>query len=221
MALQPQQPTWRNWQGWSTISADSSSAFTLWCTGLSGSGKTTVAQLVQKALQIRGYKVEIIDNYTLGHWLQNELHLGEQVSNDDSDKPGYDAFITYICSLLARNGIVTITTSVSPYTSARAFAREHLHPFIEIYLHCLTSQRQRRIRQREQIAPHIAEDFYEVPVTPEISLDTAKELPERSALRILHYLEEQGYIAPRWEINDINAGAELIKARLHTLEHLQ
>jgi len=57
--------TWDFWSGWSTISANNDTSFTIWFTGLPGTGKTTLAYLVRKTLLTRGYKVEIIDSQAL------------------------------------------------------------------------------------------------------------------------------------------------------------
>src|SRR2546430_16310261 len=86
MAQRPQQ-TWRQWPGWSIISANDSLGFTLWFTGLHGTGKTTLAALVKDALSLQGYKVEIIDSSTLSYWLQRELHIDETIRGDRSHIP--------------------------------------------------------------------------------------------------------------------------------------
>ncbi len=122
-----------DWQGWSTITAGQTACFTLWFTGLHGTGKTTLARLVQKALVARGHKVEIIDTESLSRWLKQELHIEENMCEDRNTigpARSYDAFVTYICTLLAHNGIITIASSVSPYREARVHAREHIPHFL-------------------------------------------------------------------------------------------
>jgi adenylylsulfate kinase len=109
------------------ISANDGLGFTLWLTGLHGTGKSTLAALMKDTLTLRGYKIEIIDSSTLSYWLQRELHIDESIKGDRSHIPGYDAFVTYLCAILARNGVITITTSVSPYRVARDHAREHIN----------------------------------------------------------------------------------------------
>ena len=220
MVQQPHNPAYQNWQGWSTISANGNTAFTIWLTGLPGVGKTTQAQLVKKALTARGYKVETIDSYVLSAWLQQELHIEEYPRDDYSHTVGYDAFITYICSILAHNGIITITTSVSPYQEARGFAREQLSSFVEVYLHCDTRERQRRVCQQEHV-PMMQDQLYQSPTTPELRLDTSTEAAEHTALRIVEYLEQHGYIAPLWEEHEDEEEIGLIKARLKALGYLE
>lgn len=216
----PQHDIWSLGSGWSTITADNHSSFTLWFTGLPGTGKTTLALLVKKALVARGYKVEIIDTQKLSHWLSAELQIHEDIREDASHTLGYDAFITYICSLLTHNGIISITTSVSPYQEARLYAREQLGQFIEVYLHCSSEYQKRRIEQQEHTST-MPENVYQPPERAELSIDTSSELPERSALRTISYLEQHGYIAPLWEAEPIEEEVTLIKARLQALGYLE
>jgi adenylylsulfate kinase-like enzyme len=219
MAQRPQQ-TWHKWPGWSMISASDSLGFTLWFTGLHGTGKSTLAALIKDALAFQGYKVEIIDSNTLSYWLQRELHIDETIKGDRSHIPGYDAFVTYLCAILARNGVITITTSVSPYLIARSHAREHIPHFVEVHLHCSLPQRRRRLHQSESEI-FVKDSLYQEPENVELSINTEKELAEQSALHILLYLEKQGYIAPLWEDFPTTEEVEVIKARLHPLGYLE
>jgi adenylylsulfate kinase len=223
MSQRPLRPTW---PGWSVITASHPSAFTLWCTGLAGTGKTTLATLVQQALVTRGYKVAIIDRHSLTSWLQQEMQVEEQIPSDQSHTLGFDAFITHICGLLTRNGVVTITTSVSPYQAARRHAREQLPKFIEIYLTCNAAQRYERLRRLEHV-PSMNEEYYQPPQQAELHITTDSEPPEHSALRVIEYLEEHGYIAPLWQekkddpLDPDNEETERIKARLRALGYLE
>lgn len=218
-----QHPPPSAWLGWSVISTDHAPNFTLWYTGLPGTGKTTLASLVRQALLARGYRAEIIDRHALTHWLQQEMHLHEDIPDDQSHTLGYDAFISYLCTLLTRNGIISITTSVSPYREARKYAREHLKAFIEIYLFCTPDVRQDRLLRLEHI-PHIGEQLYQPPLSAELSINTELEPPERSALRIIDYLEQHGYITPLWEEpykQEDEKEIDTIKARLRALGYLE
>src|SRR5216684_7902193 len=109
---------------------------------------------------------------------KHELHIEDDGREDLTHAPGYDAFITYICTLLARNGIITISVSVSPNQEARTHAREQIHHFIEVYLHCTPAQRLVRLGQHGLI-PAMPAQLYQVPAKAELSIDTSLELPER------------------------------------------
>lgn len=220
MSQHSKHHSWNMGSGWSTISAHRDLSFTLWFTGLPATGKSTLALLVKKALLARGYKVEIIDAQVLTHWLNLKLQIYEDIRQDNSHSPGYDAFITYICTILARNGIISITTSVSPYMQARLYAREQIHGFNEVYLHCPMALRRKRMAQTKSTFPIVAEAFYEPPRIPELTLNTGEELAERSALRIIAYLEQHGYIAPLWEEVVTDEEIEGIKSRLQALGYL-
>ncbi len=219
MAQRPQQ-TWRRWPGWSIISASDKPGFTLWLTGLHGTGKSTLATLMKDALTLRGHKVEIIDSSTLSYWLQRELHIDEVIKGDRSHIPGYDAFVTYLCAILARNGVITITTSVSPYRIARNHAREHIEHFIEVYLNCSQERRLRRLHQQESEI-FVKDNLYQEPERAELSINTEKELAEQSALHILLYLEEHGYVVPLWEDLPSIEDTEMVKACLHPSGYLE
>lgn len=212
--------SWQPWHGWSTISAGNDFSFTLWLTGLHGTGKTTLAQMVQKVLMARGYKAEIIDAHTLSHWLKHELHIDDVFLEESNQASRYDAFVTYICSLLARNGIITITTAVSPLQETRLHARQHIKNFIEAYLHCPTELRQQRLQQLGRVVD-VQESIYQPPTAAELNLNTGLATPEQSTLHILSYLEYTGHIAPLWEeMEQEDEQSATIKARLQALGYL-
>ena len=208
------------WTGWSTISANNSSSFTIWLTGLPGTGKTTLALLLKKALITRGYNVEIIDVKTLSHWINLELQMKEELRVDNSYALGSDAFVTYVCTFLTRNGIICITSSVSPFSAARKFAREQLPKFVEVYLFCSSEQNEKRLEKLGN-AHAITPGLYQPPTMPEMSIDTSDDFPERSTMRIISYLEQHSYLAPLWEdVDPEDEEIAIIKTRLQAMGYL-
>lgn len=230
MANHSQHMTWDAWPGWSTISASNQRGFTLWFTGLSASGKTTLAHLVKKVLLARGFKVEIIDPQAVSFWLKHAFPLDEARQAPPGNAPDLGAILTYICTLLARNEIITITTTVCPYRATRDRARSQIGHFLEIYLHCPEAQRARRLKQPGR-ATDALEHSYEPPLAPELNIDSGLEPPEICALRIISYLEQHGFVPPLWEetyaahsgeeLLLLDEEANLIKARLQSLGYLE
>ena len=87
--------------------------FTLWFTGLSGSGKSTIAEELERHLRDRGVKVEILD----GDEVRTNLSKGLGFSKEDRDTN--IRRIGYVCNLLSRNGVVAISAAISPYREIR------------------------------------------------------------------------------------------------------
>src|SRR5680860_753049 len=103
--------------------------FTLWFTGLSGSGKTTISRLLEGHLRERGSKLEILD----GDVVRENLSKGLGFSKEDRDTN--IRRIAFVADLLSRNGVPVITAAISPYAAIRAEAREKAQaPFIEVYV---------------------------------------------------------------------------------------
>src|SRR5512136_754739 len=99
--------------------------FTLWFTGLSGSGKSTVARLVEKELRRRGMKVEVLD----GDVVRTNLSKGLGFSKEDRDIN--IRRIGFVCNLLTRNEVVAIAAAISPYKAIRNENRALIGRFVE------------------------------------------------------------------------------------------
>ncbi len=220
MVQYPQNTSQHTWNGWSTISAQTSSSFTLWFTGLPGTGKTTLAEMIKQTLVRRGYKVEIIDHQSLSNWLRKELRIEEEFLEDDYQTLSYDMFVTYLCKHFARDGIISIATSVSPFADTRAYARDQIKRFFEVHARCESQIRYRRLAQLEKTY-HPVDRFYQPPKKAELTINTTRELPEQCTWRIISKLEQSGYIAPLWEQPPISDEFEVIKTRLQALGYLE
>src|ERR1043166_4667410 len=99
--------------------------FTLWFTGLSGAGKTTLARIVETELRNGGHKVEVLD----GDVVRTNLSKGMGFSKEDRDTN--IRRIGFVCNLLTRNEVVTIAAAISPYREGRDELRRAIGSFVE------------------------------------------------------------------------------------------
>jgi adenylylsulfate kinase len=173
--------------------------FCLWFTGLSGAGKSTIAEIVISQLRERGRRVELLD----GDEVRENLSKGLGFSKEDRDTN--IRRIGYVAGLLARNGVVAITAAISPYRAVRDEIREMIgEGFIEVYVDTPLSVCEERDVQglykkaRSGEIPQFTgvSDPYEPPVNPEVDLVTHDRDPEKSAAELMNYLEERGLVRP-------------------------
>lgn len=171
--------------------------FTLWFTGLSGAGKTTISEIVARELTARGSRLEILD----GDVVRENLSKGLGFSKEDRDTN--IRRIAFVADLLSRNGTPVITAAISPYRAIRREARELMGDrFIEVYIEAsvdVCAERDVKGLYAKAFAGEIKEftgvsDPYEEPENPEVVLKTAEEEPEESAGRLIAYLEERELI---------------------------
>jgi adenylylsulfate kinase len=171
---------------------------TLWFTGLSGAGKSTIAEVVERELRERGMRVEVLD----GDVVRTNLSKGLGFSKEDRDTN--IRRIAFVADLLSRNGVVAITAAISPYREIRDEAREtHGDRFVEIYVKASVDECARRDVKglyEKAFKGEIKEftgvsDPYEPPDNPEITVDTENETVEESAGKVLAYVESRAGVA--------------------------
>ena len=172
--------------------------FCLWFTGLSGAGKSTIANLVVEDLRARGHRVELLD----GDEVREHLSKGLGFSKEDRDTN--IRRIGFVASLLARNGVVAVTAAISPYRDVREEIRGWIERFVEI--HVATSLEECEARDVKGLyakarAGDIPEftgvsDPYEPPLNPEVRVETSGRTPEESAAEVVAWLEGQGLSPP-------------------------
>ena len=171
--------------------------FTVWFTGLSGAGKSTIAELLYHEFQARGLKTEILD----GDIVRQNLSKGLGFSKEDRDTNILR--IGFVAELLTRNGVATICCPISPYKETRDQVRAKIGDFVEVYVHAtieeLAEHRDPKGLYKKALAGEITgftgvDDPYEPPENPELVLDTMVESPEESLRRTLRRLKELGYL---------------------------
>ncbi|MEM4400224.1 MAG: adenylyl-sulfate kinase [Candidatus Nitrosocaldus sp.] len=170
--------------------------FTIWLTGLSGSGKTTIARELQKRLLTMNYKAELLDGDEVRRNLSPDLGFSKQ------DREMHAKRVVYISKLLTRNGIISIVSLISPYRAFRAYAREELKDFVEVYVKCSIDtciKRDPKGLYRKALNGEIQDmtgiqDPYEEPLNPEVAVDTDRQSIDECVDTILARLHQLGYI---------------------------
>ena len=171
--------------------------FTLWFTGLSGAGKTTISDYLTQEFKKRGYKFEVLD----GDVVRTHLSKGFGFSKEDRDEN--IRRIGFVANLLERNGVIAITAAISPYRAIRDEVRATHENFVEVFACCpLEALVERDVKglYKKALAGEIknftgVSDPYEEPLNPEITVYTDRETVEESAKKILAYLEQRGLIS--------------------------
>jgi adenylylsulfate kinase len=171
--------------------------FTVWFTGLSGAGKSTIAEMLYHEFQDRGMKTEILD----GDEVRKNLSKGLGFSKEDRDTNILR--IGFVANLLTRNGVATICCPISPYKETRDACRALIGEFVEVYVYAtveeIASHRDPKGLYKKALAGEITgftgvDDPYEAPEHPELVVDTESQTPEESLQAVLDRLTELGYI---------------------------
>jgi adenylylsulfate kinase len=170
--------------------------FTIWLTGLSGAGKSTVSQLLETRLLEQGMPVEVLD----GDVVRTHLSKGLGFSKEDRDTNVLR--IGFVAELLSRHGVAVIVAAISPYRDARQLVRARIGRFIEVHVDCpLETLVERDVKGLYKRAlageiPHFTgvNDPYEPPIDPEATIFTASETAEQSTEKIWRALEERDLV---------------------------
>ncbi|QBY03155.1 adenylyl-sulfate kinase [Thalassotalea sp. HSM 43] len=170
----------------------------LWYTGLSGSGKSTVANAVDAMLYARGCHSYLLDGDNVRHGLNGDLGFS------DEDRVENIRRISQVAKLFVDSGLIVTTAFISPFQSDRDMARALLEggEFLEVFIDTpieICEQRDPKGLYKKARAGEI-KDFtgidsgYDIPQTPEIHVETANKSIEQCALQIVNHLEQKGYI---------------------------
>jgi adenylyl-sulfate kinase len=170
--------------------------FTLWFTGLSGAGKSTISGIIFQRLKDAGRKVELLD----GDVVRTHLSKGLGFSREDRDIN--IRRIGWVCEVLSRNDVVAIAAAISPYRAVRDEIRARIPHFVEVFVDCpleVVAARDVKGLYRQALSGEIPQftgvsDPYEPPLNPEVRVDSSAETPQQSADRIWATLENLGLV---------------------------
>jgi adenylylsulfate kinase len=173
---------------------------TVWFTGLSGSGKSTIAYTVEHALVERGHLAYVLDGDNIRHGLNRNLGFSPEDRTENIRRIGE------VAKLFADAGVLAFTSFISPYRADRDLVRK-VHadgglPFIEVYVQAgveVCEQRDPKGLYKKARAGEIKEFTgisapYEEPLRPELTLDAASLTPQQEAQLVLDYLQQQGVL---------------------------
>jgi adenylyl-sulfate kinase len=170
--------------------------FTIWLTGLSGAGKSTMGLALDQVLRERGLNVELLDGDEVRTNLSKELGFSKEDRDTNVRRIGY------VCKLLSRNGVVAIAAAISPYRKVRREVREKIDRFVEVYMECpidVLTERDPKGLYEKALSGEIPNftgisDPYEPPEDAAIVCETDKESVEESVTKVVRSLELMGYI---------------------------
>jgi adenylylsulfate kinase len=171
--------------------------FTLWFTGLSGAGKSTISERIFDRLKSAGAKVELLD----GDVVRTHLSKGLGFSKEDRDTNVRR--IGFVSELLTRNGVIALVAAISPYREVREEVRRQIGSFVEVYVHCpieVLAERDVKGLYKKALAGEIpgftgVSDPYEPPANPEITIDSSTEAVDHSVEKVWTKLRGMGLIA--------------------------
>jgi adenylyl-sulfate kinase len=175
------------------------SGLVLWFTGLSGAGKSTIADLVGSELERAGTAVEYLDGDVV------RTHLSKGLGFSKEDRDAHIERVGWVASRLTRHGAAVIAAAISPYDETRRTARTmvgQFGPFVEVFIKASVDECARRdvkVLYAKAFAGEIkgftgVDDPYEIPADAEIVIDTEEQGPEESARLIVTRLEELGLV---------------------------
>jgi adenylylsulfate kinase len=170
---------------------------TLWFTGLSGAGKTTIRAAVEEKLRAKGYGIEVLD----GDIVRENLTKGLGFSKEDRDEN--IRRIGFVSHLLTRNGVIVMVSAISPYRAIRDEVRQKIGDFVEVFVNApleVCEERDVKGLYKRARAGEIKQftgidDPYEAPLNPDIECRTDLETLEESVEKVIAGLTERGYLS--------------------------
>ena len=170
--------------------------FTLWLTGMSGAGKSTISDELMARFRAGAAKVELLD----GDIVRTNLSQGLGFSREDRDTN--IRRIGFVAELLSRNGVIVVVAAISPYRETRNEVKSRIANFIEVHVDCpveVLAQRDVKGLYKKALAGEVGNftgisDPYEAPLDPDVTVRSDRETVEESVERIWQELESRGLI---------------------------
>jgi len=170
---------------------------TIWLTGLSGAGKSTIAQALAEVLKQQGIqRLELLD----GDVVRQNLTKGLGFSKEDRDEN--IRRIGFVAHLLTRNGVIVLVSAISPYREIRQEVSDRIGNFIEVYVNApleVCEQRDVKGLYKKARTGEIKQftgvsDPYDSPLNPTVECQTDQETIEESVAKIISKMQEMGYL---------------------------
>jgi adenylyl-sulfate kinase len=178
------------------LNDSNSKGFVLWFTGLSGAGKTTLAEEVAHKLSQNDIKYERLNGDDM------RTHITSDLTYNREDRIKNIKRVSYIANLLSKNDLRVVADFITPYKEMREHLRDTICNYIEVFVHAPLEECERRDvkglykKAREGIIPNFTgiTDDYDNPIEPHIIVNTKEESIEQSVQKIVDYLKENKFL---------------------------
>ena len=170
--------------------------FTIWLTGPSGAGKTTLARKLAEKLAGMGFRVEILDGDEMRKTLYPELGFSREA------REMHNRIVIHMAKLLSRNGVIVIVSLISPYRKVREQARKEIGDFVEVYINApldVRIERDPKGLYRKAIKGEIKgltgyDGVYEEPESSEVTIDSSRMTPDEEVEAVIAKAKKLGYL---------------------------
>jgi len=170
--------------------------FTVWFTGLSGTGKTTCSRLLEQGLRAQGARVELLDGDEVRKRLSQGLGFSREDRNENVTRIGY------VCELLSRNGVIAIVAAISPYRETREKVKAHIPDLVEVHMECpleVLIKNDVKGLYKRALAGEIKNfsgisDPYEPPLNADVTIHAYRDTLEEGVARVREKLESLGLL---------------------------
>jgi adenylylsulfate kinase len=170
--------------------------FCIWLTGLSGAGKTTIAQEISIRLK-KSRHIEVMDGDEIRKGLSSDLGFSKEDRNEHNKR------VIFCSKLLARNGVIVVVALISPYRETRAYAKEQIQNTFEVFVKApleVCMERDTKGLYKKALAGEIKQftgidDPYEEPLEADVVVETDKEDVKESVDKILAVIHRRGLLS--------------------------